>query len=265
MKFLSIYVLIFSSFSFTQEHTIYNVLTDSIFSKHLNEYRKFTVYLPQTYDKNETYPVIYTTDGQILTEKHYFRPIDSLIKLKIIRPLVLICVHSKEKTVEGDFMEYRNYEYIKSISDSKKVNGHNLFAEHLQFFTTEIIPFIEKKYTVSTNKSEKYFYGSSNGAAFGVELSLKFPELFKNYILMSVISSCASIEDYLKKTPKKDLIINYNHFYGDQEEFCINEDQCLNKLKSNPQVKITSQKYQGGHERVKWAENFIEYLKNNLK
>ncbi len=44
--------------------------TDSIFSKHLNEYRKHNVYLPKGFDKENEYPIIYATDGNSsLTEK----------------------------------------------------------------------------------------------------------------------------------------------------------------------------------------------------
>ena len=265
MKNLIHLIIFVAPYVFSQQNTPSIVKVDSIFSKSLNEYRKFTIFLPPNYNPQKTYPVFYTSDGQTLTQQLYFRPIDSLIQLGKVRPFVMVCAHSKEKIVANDFLEYRNYEYLKSFSITKKVDNHDLFSDHLTFFTNELIGFVEQKYAVSREQKGRYFYGSSNGAALGVSLSLERPMLFGNYVLMSVISGCPAVEEYLKSTNATKFQFNYYHYYGNEETDCIEENLCLEKIKNAKQILLKSKMYQGGHKRDKWGENFINYLLTDFR
>ena len=138
MKILTIFLFLFlfSFLFFSQNVSVNlhqisknkNVTLDSIYSKHLEQYRSFYVYLPKKYSRETLYPVVYTTDGQSLSDSLYFNIIDSLIEHKMIKPFIMVCVFSNEKKVENDFLDYRNYEYLKSWSNSKQIDNKNLYA-----------------------------------------------------------------------------------------------------------------------------------------
>ena len=114
MKFFTIIFLFFTFQAFSQNPVINvnpviknkHVVLDSIYSKNLEQYRSFYVYLPTQYSRKVKYPVVYATDGQILSDSLYFDRMDSLIKHKIIKPFIMVCVFSNEKKVENDFLEY---------------------------------------------------------------------------------------------------------------------------------------------------------------
>jgi len=181
MKFFTIIFLFFTFQVFSQNSVInvnpvsknMHVILDSIYSKNLEQYRSFYVYLPPKYSKKVKYPVVYATDGQILSDSLCFDRMDSLIEHKIIKPFIMVCVFSNEKKVENDFLEYRNYEYLKSYSNSKRIDNKHLFNAHLKFFVEELLKFTEEKYSISTKFEERSMYGFSNGAAFCLALSFE--------------------------------------------------------------------------------------------
>ena len=240
-----------------------NVTLDSIYSKHLEQYRSFYVYLPKKYSRETLYPVVYTTDGQSLSDSLYFNIIDSLIEHKIIKPFIMVCVFSNEKKVENDFLEYRNYEYLKSYSNSKKIDNKHLFNAHLKFFNEELLKYTEEKYSISTKFEERTIYGFSNGAALCLALSFEKPNLFGNYILPSLYGGDFSINENLVKNVETKLLSNYYFSYGSKETY--NEISGIKKLEKQKQIKCKITTFIGGHERVKWADEFMSFLKVNLK
>ena len=272
MKILTIFLFLFlfSFLFFSQNVSVNlhqisknkNVTLDSIYSKHLEQYRSFYVYLPKKYSRETMYPVVYTTDGQSLSDSLYFNIIDSLIEHKMIKPFIMVCVFSNEKKVENDFLDYRNYEYLKSWSNSKQIDNKNLYEAHLKFFTEELMKFTEAKHSISSNFEERYMYGFSNGAAFCLALGFERQNLFGNYILPSLYGGVYSINEYLSKKDTSKLLSNYYFSYGTKEIY--DEFSAIKKLKRKKNIKCTITKFKGGHERVKWADEFISFLKVNL-
>jgi enterochelin esterase-like enzyme len=271
MKILTIFFLFFSFPFFSQNVSVNlhqisknkNVTLDSIYSKHLEQYRSFYVYLPKNYSRDTKYPVIYATDGQSLSDSLYFNIIDSLIDNNMVKPFIIIGVFSNEQKVENDFLEYRNYEYLESWSNSKLIDNKHLYKSHFKFFTEELISHIEEKYSVSKKFEERFMYGFSNGAAFCLSLSLKKPELFGSYILPSLVGGDYFINEYLQKKETPKLLSKYYFSYGTKEPF--NEIDIIKKFVKQKQINCTISKFKGEHERTKWAGEFLNYMKNNLK
>jgi enterochelin esterase-like enzyme len=237
-----------------------NVILDSVYSKNLEQYRSFYVYIPSNYSKKVKYPVVYATDGQILSDSLYFDRMDSLIEHNIIKPFIMVCVFSNEKKVENDFLEYRNYEYLKSYSNSKRIDNKHLFNAHLKFFVEELMKYTEEKYSISKKFEERSLYGFSNGAAFCLALSFENPNLFGNYILPSLYGGDFSIKEFIEKNDSKKILSKYYFSYGTREP---NEIADIKKIEK--QINCTISLFKGGHERPKWADEFISFLKINLK
>jgi enterochelin esterase-like enzyme len=232
---------------------------DSFYSSSLKENRKFSVYLPAGYNKSKKYPVIYASDGQILETGGYRASIDSLIAKKIIPPLVMIGAYSNERAIPGDFLEYRNYEYVKSMHSKADSLLNERYQQHLDFFVDELMPYCEGKYSVSKKQKDKIFYGFSNGAALGVTAGLEEGGLFNNYILCSIAGITNSLEQYFNSTVinKKQSFHYYIAFGKKEPDFEINSfKEYLDKKHISYDLVL----YEGGHERVQWKHYFIEFL-----
>jgi predicted alpha/beta superfamily hydrolase len=196
---------------------------DSIWSENLQEYRKITIYLPPKYTENKLYPVIYTTDGQLINN-NYKLLLDSLINNQHIIPIVLIGVYSNEKNIEKSNLSYRNFEYLQYDFKNDDNPLFSSYENHLKFFSFEMINYIESRYNVSKSPSNRVFYGCSNGAAFGLSLSYNKNEFIENYILASPIG----IQFPLLQPNKHPINTSYYISYGSQEiEGVINSTENL--------------------------------------
>ena len=233
---------------------------DSIFSNSLNETRYFCVYLPKGFSSAKKYPVVYATDGQIITKEGYIKHIDSLIENHIAQPFVLIGAYSNEKIVEGEMFEYRNYEYVETITSSKDSSLNTLYKKHMLFFLNELIPLCEKKYSLLTSPKYRTFYGVSNGAAFGATLCFEHPKIFKNFILCSVAGISNSINQYLNNInndfSKYDLSY-YIAFGKSESDYELNN---LQKFLTAKKVPFKTIVYDGAHERKLWQYYFTKYI-----
>ena len=66
------------------------MITETIYSEALGEERTCCVYLPENFDPDQTYPVVFATDGQVLLDGGYDTLLDELIEKGTIPPLSLI-------------------------------------------------------------------------------------------------------------------------------------------------------------------------------
>lgn len=236
------------------------IITETIFSKYLNEDRKITMYLPNAYEKENDLQVIYLTDGQVAVSE-YKNEMDSLIDNNIIPKVILVGVHSKEDKIEGNIFEYRNCEYMKGLCDDENSILGKLFVNHLKFFTEGVLEFAENKYPVSKNPKKRTFYGFSNGAGFGISMSAEYPLLFKNYICFSMAG-----EHYENLKWNQNDYPNLVLSCGDQEgiNFIESSDEFHQFLNSKG-FKHTYYKYSGGHDRKKWKQEFLKTLPTMIK
>lgn len=236
------------------------IINDTIFSKYLNEDRLISVYLPKGYLKSNVYPVVYAADGQIIVDS-YKKMLDSLINNKTLSKFILIGVHSNERKISGKVFEYRNYEYVKGFSGSKDTTLAQLYVNHYKFFTQEVINYAEMNYGVSTDDKDRIFYGTSNGAGFGVSIGAENPNLFSNYI-------CFSMAGGNYKNLNWD-ISNYPYYYlsyGSQEpapfiKGAIEFEEFLTQNNYKHEQTV----YEGGHNRKMWRKEFFNIIPKILK
>lgn len=246
-----LFTLICSLNSFSQSR----FFQDSLYSLSLNEQRLLTIYLPENYDAlgSTKYPVIYTADGQLITESYQHR-MDSLVAKKLVSPFVLIGSHSNETPVGGG-MEYRNLDYMRmTYNPAKPLTAR--FEQHLVFFSEELIQYAESHFQISGKPQDRTFYGMSNGADFGVALAQNHPELIKNYVLLSVFNG-SSIPF---KWQKKDGL--YFYFgYGLKELEHVGEEALrMEKYFIQNLIRHTLITWNGGHDRKEWEATFVEAL-----
>jgi predicted esterase len=158
-------------------------------------------------------------------------------------------------------LHYRLFEYVESdqvplpeLKDS--------FLNHMQYFTDELIPKVEREFNQDTGKQGRIFYGYSNGAGFGANLLNKDPNLIGTYICYSTLGSKADKGTWSTDIDYPDLYLQY----GDQEADAFKSEAEFLKAKYQESNSFCELKvYQGGHDETKWLEEFKMTISEILK
>lgn len=248
------------------------LITDSIYSKYLKEYRKHTVYLPKGFNSNNSYPIIFSTDGGTsLTDKK--AELDSLINNKFIKPIIFVASYSNNKIADstsittGDgkkvYLSYRNFEYINDYASTTKDSSlAGRFKNHKSYFADELIKHIELKYKQNKGKEYRYFYGVSNGAGFGLSLLNSNPELIGTYYCFSIFGGDIQTNTWNEKTKYPNLYLRY----GIDEPFFLKEEaNILISKYAQSNSFIETKEFEGGHNNKFWKKEFIEIISRVMK
>jgi enterochelin esterase family protein len=126
----------------------------------------YSVYLPHTYHANEPLPVVYVTDGyEYMHERlgNMITILDNLIYLRKIKPVMAV------------FIDNRN---PVNRSETRRMQELAMSEKYLAFITNELIPLIEKKYTVSNSASERAIIGTSLGGLYAAYAAFTKPDVF---------------------------------------------------------------------------------------
>jgi len=173
-------VFVFLSYSYVasaQEKPFVLGITEEIKSKELGENRKLNIYLPDGYDTSrEKYPVIYLLDGS--------KDEDFIHVVGVVQFLTMIEAMPKTIVVGiANVDRKRDFTFPTSLdSDKKAYPTTGGSAKFMDFMESELVPYVEHKYRTSGAKT---IIGQSLGGLVAVELFLKKPGLFNNYIIVS--------------------------------------------------------------------------------
>lgn len=240
--------------------------TDSIYSKYLQEYRRMNIYLPPAYQPGGDYPVIYATDGTEFSQNNSVRLLlDSLIYHYIIRPVVYIEVYRNPKNVDtvvsGNndtlYVKMRNYEYVESMGRNSSIPQlQNAYRNHLLFFTDEMIPVTQQRFGLIYQPVQRYFYGFSNGAGFGISMMSRHPSLIGTYLCYSPLGSGIAKLDGNRKKLLKSRNADYPRLliaYGNVEApFFAQEAGDIEKACKKYGMECDLTVFDGGHEMKMW-------------
>lgn len=153
------------------------VVSDSIFSKELNAWRSYTIYLPKSYEAspNKTYPVIYMlhgmgeTDRSWVDDKRVNEVLDQLIASGEVADMIVVSPNAGGKAELGFWNGYFN------------MPGWN----YENFFFNEFVPAIEKKYHCGGDKGHRAIAGLSMGGGGCAGYAQHHPEMFSSAYVMS--------------------------------------------------------------------------------
>lgn len=160
------------------------VITDSIHSTIMNEWVRYNVYLPPSFhtDTRSTYPILYLLHGlsdtyRSWTEKGRVQDVaDALIREDKIREMVIIMPNAGGPDIYNTWNGYFN------------MPGH---AYH-DFFFRELLPTVEKRYRITSDKGHRAISGLSMGGGGSVVYCQTHPEMF---------SSCYAMSAWLDSSP----------------------------------------------------------------
>ena len=152
------------------------IVTDSIFSKKLNCWQKYNVYLPTGFEKSEKqYPVVYLLHGLYGNYSNWEKSggmklvADELISSGEACEMVIVMPNAGDSDV-------RNYQ-----------NGYFNVEDwpYEDFFYQEFLPEVEKKYRIIGDKEHRAIMGLSMGGGGSVVYSQRHPEMFSSCYAMS--------------------------------------------------------------------------------
>jgi uncharacterized protein len=137
------------------------------------------VQLPLNYSVDKKYSVVYMTDSlytfPIVTGAARYP-----INFKRMDNLMFVGI-SWQKGYEPALSRQRDYTPTVSSPGFTDLSGEA--SNHLDFIRTDVIPFIEKRY--STDPTNRTYVGNSFGGLLGLYIFLNKPSTFKNYIIGS--------------------------------------------------------------------------------
>lgn len=170
------------------------VRVDSFPSKNIVP-RPVDVWLPENYSSAKKYAVLYMHDGQNLfdattTWNQQEWMVDEiatkLMKEGTVKDFIVVGIHNIPKIRWQDLypekaMDFLSKEDKETIYEEAKKNNFstNLKGdEYLSFLVKELKPYIDKMYSVHTNKENTFVAGSSMGGLMSMYAVAEYPDVF---------------------------------------------------------------------------------------
>ena len=192
-KILLIFVVMLTPFLANAEGT----LTDNIriTSKVLGYDLNYRVYTPSQVKSNDKLPTIYITDGQTYIKKgRMVKALDKGIAKGEIKPVIAVFVDARDP--DNVKKNRRNEQFF--------CNG-----DYVNFFTSELLPTIDKAYPTSPLRKDRVILGVSfggfNSGCFGLMAASSFGGVAMNSPAHSEFVKF--LESQYRKYDKKDLKI----------------------------------------------------------
>lgn len=150
--------------------------THALKSSILNEERILNIYLPEKFDKEKSYPIIYLLDGSIHEDFLHIVGLVQYFNLQFTMP---------ESIVVGiaNVDRKRDFTFPTTIEELKKdypTTGHS--GKFIQFIEQELKPYIKNHFK---NDGNEYIIGQSLGGLLATEILLTKSQLFSHYLIVS--------------------------------------------------------------------------------
>ena len=247
-----------------KKHTASNnvyLVTDSFYIPQLNRFREVSVYLPQNYySSKRRYPVLYMHDGQNLFDE-FTTPfgewgvdeaLDTLQKQTGKYAIVVAINHGNDKRItEYNFEDNKKY----GVAEGK---------QYVEFITSTLKPFIDKKYRTKKDKTNTAIAGSSLGGLISTYAIMKYPKTFGTAGIFSPAYWIAPSIDSITQI-KSSNIKNRFWFYAGEKESSdmINDmERIKNNVENNTNNKILlNVDKNGAHNEQTWRKWFPLFYK----
>ena len=163
--------------------------TTPFYSEAVEDTFLISIALPERYDKDKEYPVVYLTDPRFgfgtAVESARAHVIDGTIP-----PVIIVGIGYPGDQGYGRIMQIRSRDF-STVSDPEVPGGWPAWADQiewggadafLEFNKNELIPYIEQNYNTT---SDRTYMGWSGGGHFGSYILFTEPDLFNRYLFVS--------------------------------------------------------------------------------
>lgn len=135
-------------------------------SKVLGYQTTYSLYIPAEYNAKQPYPVIYVIDGyEYMHEQmgNMVTVLDNLIHLGKIKPIIAVFIDHREPV---------------DRSNNRRMQELSMNGKYLNFIIDELIPAVEKKYSISTDPAQRAILGTSMGGLSAAYFAFSKPDIF---------------------------------------------------------------------------------------
>lgn len=240
--------------------------------------RTVDVWLPNGYNPNEKYAVLYMHDGQMLFDpeqswnKQAWNVDDVAARLmagNLTRKFIVVGVWNGGSTRHSDYFPQKPFEQLKPVEkDSLNARLQRLTGvpgdfqpqsdNYLRFLVQELKPYIDTTYAVYTNRANTFIAGSSMGGLISMYAICEYPQVFGGAACMSTHwPGTFSLED----NPVPDAFLQYLRQYspnpGSNRFYFDCGDQELDALYPAIQQKADSIVAAKGYDSTNWLTRYF--------
>ncbi|MBX7241093.1 MAG: alpha/beta hydrolase [Bacteroidia bacterium] len=168
------------------------------FSSRYVQARNIDIWLPEGYNPEHRYPVLYMQDGQMLfdggiTWNHQEWAVDetatTLIANGETEPFIVVGIWNGGIVRHSEYCPQKPFESLSpaeqdTLFRATRSNGQIVFSasvqsdSYLKFIVTELKPYIETHYSVDNRPSRTWIAGSSMGGLISLYAICEYPEVF---------------------------------------------------------------------------------------
>ena len=165
--------------------------------------RKVDIWLPENYSKEKKYAVLYMHDGQMLfdsriTWNHQEWKVDEisaqLMNDSITKDFIVVAPYNINDLRHSEYFPQKPFESLSekikdSLYEEAEKNNFKLDGvtsdNYLSFIVKELKPYIDKNYSVFTDRQNTYVAGSSMGGLISMYAICEYPDVFGGAACMS--------------------------------------------------------------------------------
>ncbi|MEP6594436.1 MAG: alpha/beta hydrolase-fold protein [Ginsengibacter sp.] len=250
---------------------------DMVYSRHLQKHMKLTIITTPLPKEKNVLNLLLLNDGQDVSKLRVKETVDSLYNKKLIKPLVVVAIHTDNRTQEYGVAGSPDYQH----------NGSDA-AKYSAFIDDELYPFIKKKIGVRKFNSVS-IAGASLGGLSAFDIAWNHADKINNVGIFSGSfwwrDKDTSAKDYsdennrimLKKisSSRKKPHLKYWFYAGGREEESdrdkdgvidvIDDTKDLiniikNKNVSGPDDIVYIEMKKGKHDYTYWSKAFADFL-----
>ena len=161
------------------------------FSSKFIDARNVDVWLPNNYNSNEKYAVLYMHDGQMLfdsiitwnnQEWKVDETITSLLEKKLIKKTIVVGIWNNGKYRHAEYFPEKPLQFLKNELRDSIIKNDLLNKpqadNYLKFIVTELKPFIDSSFSTYTNAENTFIAGSSMGGLISMYAICEYPNIF---------------------------------------------------------------------------------------
>ena len=161
------------------------------FSSKFIDARNVDVWLPNNYNSNEKYAVLYMHDGQMLfdsiitwnnQEWKVDETITSLLEKKLIKKTIVVGIWNNGKYRHAEYFPEKPLQFLKNELRDSIIKNDLLNKpqsdNYLKFIVTELKPFIDSSFSTYTNAENTFIAGSSMGGLISMYAICEYPNVF---------------------------------------------------------------------------------------
>lgn len=240
--------------------------------------RHIDVWLPEGYDSLVGYPVLYMHDGQMLfdPESSWNRQswnIDNvateLFKENTIKKFIVVGIWNGGSTRHTDYFPQRPFEQLSQTAKDtviaqlqKAGRTTEVFSPksdaYLKFIVRELMPFIQKRYSVNSDRENTFLAGSSMGGLISIYGLCEYPKIFGGAACLSTHWPGTFT---LENNPMPDAFLSYlSKKLPDPRKHKIYfdcGDQTLDALYPDVQKKVDRLMLEKGYRPDSWQTGYF--------